>query len=46
MNWLYGIFMLAVVGMVCVFGFRMMRATKDKVDRGDAKWTDDWDPFT
>lgn len=46
MEWLLGIALLGIVAMVCVLGLRRLRAVKDKVDRGDARWEDDWDPFT
>ncbi len=45
-TWLYAIALLGLVAMICVFGYRRIRTLRDKVDRGDARWEDDWDPFS
>jgi hypothetical protein len=44
-TFLIGLALVGVVAMVCVLGYRNLRRIKDKVDRGDARWEDDWDPF-
>jgi hypothetical protein len=44
--WFIGVAMVGAIGVMCVFGFRMLKGVKDKVDRGDARWEDDWDPFS
>lgn len=39
---------LAIVGAaaaMAVLRLRLLRSVKDKVDRGEARWEDDWDPF-
>lgn len=46
MNWLFALALLGIVATVCILGYRNIRRIRDKVDRGDARWEDDWDPFT
>lgn len=43
--WFIGVAMIGVAAVVVVFGFRMIKGVKGKVDRGEARWEDDWDPF-
>jgi hypothetical protein len=44
--WFIAIAFIGAIGAVAFLWFRLLKATKDKVDRGDARWEDDWDPFT
>jgi hypothetical protein len=44
--WFIGLAMIGAIGAMTVLRFRFLRGVKDKVDRGDARWEDDWDPFT
>jgi hypothetical protein len=44
--WFIAIALIGAIGAMTVLRLRFLKATKDKVDRGDARWEDDWDPFT
>ncbi len=42
---IYGLVIIPVVVVMAVMGYRMIKRLRDKVDRGDATWDDEWDPF-
>jgi hypothetical protein len=44
--WFIGLAMVGALGALTVMRFRFLRGVKDKVDRGDARWDEDWDPFS
>lgn len=44
--WYVGLAMIGAIGALTVLRWRFLRGVKDKVDRGDARWEDDWDPFS
>lgn len=44
--WYVGLAMIGAIGALTVLRWRFIRGVKDKVDRGDARWEDDWDPFS
>ena len=41
----FGLILIPVVAVMGVMSYRMIRGIKNKVDSGQAEWTDDWDPF-
>ena len=43
--WFIGLAMIGAIAAMSVLRFRFLKNVKDKVDRGDARWDDDWDPF-
>jgi hypothetical protein len=38
--------MVVSVGILSVMRYRSLKHLKGKVDRGEARWEDDWDPFS
>lgn len=44
--WFIGLALIGAIGAMTVMRLRFLKGINEKVKRGDARWEDDWDPFT